>query len=198
MKEVKRHGSSLMKVDRKTADLHRRQIVDAAGRLYRRQGPAGVSLAEVMREAGLTHGGFYGHFDSKDELVGTAAETALDAATARLDAAADAAGPAAWNAVAAAYLSPQHREDCERGCAIAALAGDVARMPESVQARFVSGLGRYLHAAERLTGSRDQALADVALMAGAIAMARAVGKADSALGDEILAAARKTIAKRGR
>ena len=61
-----------MKVDRKTADLHRRQIVDAAGRLYRRHGPAGVSLAEVMREAGLTHGGFYGHFDSKDELVGTA------------------------------------------------------------------------------------------------------------------------------
>lgn len=182
-----------MKVTREKAAEHRRSIVEAAGRLFRRSGPDAVSVADVTREAGLTHGGFYGHFPSKEALFADAAEAALVEASERIARLGTARGAGAWPGVVRAYLSPDHLEDCEQGCTIAALSGDMSRRPAEIQAAFARGLDHYLASVETLTGGRAAAIAETAAMVGALVMARAVGQGAPGLSAEILDAVKARL-----
>src|SRR5262245_5627440 len=117
----------------------RRRIVDGASAALRARGLAGVGVADVMREAGLTHGGFYAHFPSKDDLVAEAVDAAGEQSVRNLRKVVKRAAPGrAFKAIVDAYLSPAHRDRPERGCALAALGPELARESPSAR-RAVAG-----------------------------------------------------------
>lgn len=103
------------------------RIVKAAAARIRRDGVEGVGVADLMPEAGLTHGGFYRHFGPRDDLVAEAVEAALAHGSRRAEAAAQLGGSEALAMASDAYLSPIHRDKLETGCAVAALPTDIAR-----------------------------------------------------------------------
>lgn len=176
-----------------TADKHRR-ILAEAGRLLRERGVAGVSVGEIMKATGLTHGPFYNHFASKDALV---CETLDDLSAKTLDdfdriAQADGIG-----AYLDRYLSRRHVDEPGAGCLMPTLAVDAAK-EEGARAAFtrhvkgtVDRLLRFLPA-RREADARAAALQSLAAIVGAVVLARAVD--DNALGDEILAAVRRELA----
>jgi TetR/AcrR family transcriptional regulator, transcriptional repressor for nem operon len=166
----------------------RSRILKAAAREFRLKGPDKVAVADLMASAGLTHGGFYAHFASKDVLVAEAVD-AMFADGQRRNPAPDAAladetadRQSALRAYLASYLSPEHRDRPDRGCPLPALSADIARNAGAAQARFALGLDRMTSStAAALTriGVADpgrEASAAVAQMVGAVALARAVGK----------------------
>src|SRR3954467_1835598 len=116
-----------MKESREQAAQNRERIVEAAARLFRERGFDGIGVADLMNEAGLTHGGFYGHFSSKDDLIAEASARALGSSLAQFSELARrrAADPLA--AIATAYLSKGHRDNPGEGCVLAALGADVSR-----------------------------------------------------------------------
>ena len=170
-----------MKVSREQMAQNRRRILDAASRLFRARGFDAVSVAEVMKAAGLTHGGFYGHFNSKDDLV---AQTLAHALTP------DAGGGGDIGAYLDAYLSPRHRDNAGDGCPTAGLAADVRHqtaaarlaMAEGVRSQFdrISQALPEMNPADR----RRAAIGSWAAMVGAVILARAID--DPALSDEVL------------
>ncbi len=132
-----------MRVSRETFDNHRNAILDAAGRLFRSHGVDRVSLAEVSREAGLTHGAFYGHYPSKIALIEASCREALRlgaetwrrrAATARLS------GDSGLDAIISAYLSRGHRDGPEQGCALAAIGQELSRGDEASRRALDEGV----------------------------------------------------------
>ena len=140
-----------MKVSREQAAANRAAVVKAASRLFRSHGFDGVGVAEITRAAGLTHGGFYGQFASKDALAEEACDQAF-AETVRPP-----AGKAgrAWGGLArllAAYLSTWHRDQPGDGCPMAAYGSEIARQPLEVQTQFAAGVRRYVE--ELAVGSR--------------------------------------------
>ena len=121
----------------------RRKVLAAAARAIREQGPEGVSVAAVMAEAGLTHGGFYAHFPSKSALVAAAIDTMFEESAARLDKLLQEKGArAALNAHIDYYLSARHCETLGAGCPFAALGSDVPRLDSDARAAFARGLAR--------------------------------------------------------
>src|SRR5690242_4976133 len=117
-----------MRVTREQAAENHDRIVETAARLFRERGFEGVGVAELMQAAGLTHGGFYGHFESKEDLMERACERALEGSTERWRRRADGArGPAALRALARGYLTERHRDDPGNGCLLASLGPDAAR-----------------------------------------------------------------------
>jgi TetR/AcrR family transcriptional repressor of nem operon len=166
------------------------RIVDIAATRMRRSGINGFGVAEVMKEAGMTHGGFYRHFTSREELVGAAVERALALGSARTRDAAEAGGRGAFEAIVDDYLSDSHRSHPEAGCAVAGLAQDVSRAEDRTRSAYGHQVEQYLELFAGLTPSSDAA-ADrrraclvLSALVGAIAMARAVG--DEAFSDVIL------------
>ncbi len=172
--------------------------------MFREKGFDGASVADLMRAAGLTHGGFYNHFESKDELEAVACAQVFGNSVAGVDAVAGIADPAeraqALDAYKRRYVSKMARDAAAARCPIVAFAGDVSRQPRSVREEYASGLRRYLDAFARAsagdkTGGRRQesarrrAIAQFAALAGALTLARSVADADPALSDEILEAA---------
>lgn len=183
-----------MKVSKAQAAQNRQDILEAAARLYREHGLAGVGVAEVTRGAGLTHGGLYRHFESKDALVREACARAFDWSIGPLDGAGDGDGLAAR---VHAYLSPGHRDSPGEGCPAAALAVDVARAGGDLAAVFAQGVERNITRFARVIGGlaedeapsaaqRAEAIATLGSMVGALVLARATAAADPALSDEIL------------
>ena len=171
---------------------HHEQIVGVAASRFREDGIDGVGVADLMHDAGLTHGGFYRHFESRDELVAEAVERALhDGGQAMAAVAASPHDPLA--AVIDAYLSMTHRDDLATSCAVTTLAGDVARSNQRARAAYTPQVGIYIDMLVGLlppgTGDRSRAMAITALstLVGAVSMARAVD--DEALSREILASA---------
>lgn len=174
----------------------RARIVSEAARAFRERGVEGVSIADLMRAAALTHGGFYAHFPTKDALVAEAMSRGLDDSRREfLAAAAEASPTAPLREVIRRYISRQHRDVPAEGCAMPALAGEMAH--ESPEARraftsgvedFVTGLAAYCPG-DTPEARRDAALALSAGMVGAVALARAVD--DPTLSDRILLAARQ-------
>jgi len=189
------------RVSKAQTDLNRAAITQVSSRLFREHGFRGVSVADLMAEAGLTHGGFYGHFESKDALAAAAGEWAFSESTARWRrrAAAESTPSAQRRALVENYLRAANVPDAANGCPTAALCVDVAREPVDapVRAAYLAGLEEMLEvlAAAQATGDaaadRRSALADYATMVGALLMARATSA--SPLAEEILAAARERL-----
>ncbi len=179
----------------------RKRIVETAARAFREQGVEGAGLNAVMAAAGLTHGGFYRHFQSKGQLVAEAAAVAADASRQSLVAAIE---PAAlehrFEALVQAYLSPAHRDAPGEGCLFAALAGELAREDAATRETATRCLQRLadLIAAQRANpqteAARDQALAATATLVGAVALSRVA--VDPDLSDRILKAAAQDLLAR--
>jgi TetR/AcrR family transcriptional regulator, transcriptional repressor for nem operon len=171
------------------------RIVNIAAARMRRDGVNGVGVAELMQEAGLTHGGFYRHFSSRDDLVAEAVESALAQGSERAMSAAARGGTQAFTAIVDGYLSVVHRDRPESGCAVAGLAEDVSRTDDRARAAYGRQVEKYLDVLAGLTPSADpaadpaagrrQAYLVLSALVGAVAMARAVGDGD--LSEEILA-----------
>src|ERR1700681_4314409 len=113
-----------MRVSREKAAENRERIIDAAGALFRAKGFGGIGVADIMKAAGLTHGGFYGHFVSKDDLVAQASKRTMTRAAANWGKVVAAEPEQPFAALLQHYLSPRHRDDPSRGCAFAALGND--------------------------------------------------------------------------
>jgi len=191
------------RVTRAEAAHHREAITEASARLFKEHGLKGVSVADLMGAAGLTHGGFYGHFESKDALAGVAVARAYAQAQERWHkrVAAQPDDPARRAALVEAYLTPRSLKDVGLGCPTVALAGAVAREPADAPIRgaYVEGLDALLgilatvepDASADPAAARAAALADYATMVGALMLARA--SAGTPLCDELLAAARARL-----
>lgn len=174
----------------------REQIVGAAARAFREEGVDGVSVPEVMRRAGLTHGGFYAHFRGKDELVAEACRCALHESMGRLIDAARRAPPGErLAAFIGAYASAAHRDEPGAGCLLPALAAEVSRHSPEVRAAFTEsfeeGIAKLEHALPEGPDRAERALALMSGLAGAVMLARAVD--DPALSDRILHASREVF-----
>jgi TetR/AcrR family transcriptional repressor of nem operon len=169
------------------------RIVTAASRRIRRDGIDNVSVSELMNEAGLTHGGFYRHFDSRDELVAEAIAAALAQGSRRVDAASERGQPATLAAIVDGYLTPQHRDKPETGCAVAALPTDIARADARARAAYSRQVRSYIELLTELTpaGDADEAQLILAALVGALVLARAVD--DRALSDEILSSVARAL-----
>ncbi len=185
----------------KKQDSHKR-IVQAAARALREKGFEGLGVAEVMHDAGLTHGGFYAHFASKTELLAEAVEQAGVQSAELLMALAQGNSGAAprMSDLVDAYLSSLHLSTPGFGCPVAALGSDTVRQAEPVRQALthrVQAMTSLFEQALTRTGASDalarrqQALAIVSTLVGAMTMARAVDSAP--LADEILAAARHQL-----
>ncbi len=181
----------------------RERVLREAAREIRAKGRENVAVARVMERAGLTHGGFYAHFDSKEAMIAAAVDTMFRDARARSDAieAADGDPREALKAYLDFYLSQAHRDGRDRGCPLPALSGDFARTDDPEQReRFGAGVealtGRLAKALDGM-GVADphaEASAMLAQMVGAVALSRAV--ADPAQSDAILADAHDGLVKR--
>lgn len=180
-----------MRVSREQAELNRIDVVKAASRGFRERGFDGIGIAEIMKAAGLTHGGFYGQFTSKEHLAREAVGEALEGARQRWRSVLSTAEDAPMAALADFYLSTAHRDQIAEGCALAALASDAARSGPEVRATFSEGIEKFLDILQEIGESRDRALADLALLVGAMVLARSAD--NSTLSEDFLASARKRL-----
>ncbi|MFJ3460856.1 TetR/AcrR family transcriptional regulator [Achromobacter spanius] len=173
------------------------RIVDAAARAIRRAGYSGVGVADVMKEAGLTHGGFYAHFPSRDALLAAAMERAGQDGAARMAqgmARRRAEGASPLRAWVETYLSDAHLIGCERGCPVAALASEIPRQSDDVREAAASRVQRLLEAVQQVLPAEagDHAAAAVlSTLVGALQLARALG--DNPSGRAVLASARQAV-----
>jgi TetR/AcrR family transcriptional regulator, transcriptional repressor for nem operon len=178
------------------ASTHARLVASAAAR-FKERGVDGISLADLMKDLKLTHGGFYKHFGSRDELVTEALELALtESGQAMRERLFDGDKPDVAGFIDF-YLDEAHRDQRADGCAVAALAGDAARKSADVQAQFREQIERNLETLSEALGSssagesRAIALLVLSALYGALMMARAVG--DSPLSREVLRTVRKRV-----
>jgi len=187
-----------MRVSREKAAEHRERIIEAAGGLFRERGFGGIGVADIMKAADLTHGGFYGHFDSKDDLVAQACRRVMAMAIANWEKTAAGSPDHAFAALLTRYLSPRHRDDPARGCVFAALGADAARSGPLVHDAFAEGLEPLIALLARSApgaskaARRRKAVAAMAGLVGALLLARAIGQCE--LSDEILDATRHELA----
>ena len=178
----------------------RAKLVKAAAAAVRAKGPDGVGVAEIMKDVGLTHGGFYAHFPSKEALVAAAIGEAFDQGRRRFGRlTADLTGLDALGAFVDSYVSMDHRAFPERGCPVATIASDLPRQGAAVRAVFDAGVTSLIdRVANWLPGDADerQGLAGslVAEMAGAVALSRAVS--DDAMAARFLEQSRRRIRAR--
>jgi TetR/AcrR family transcriptional repressor of nem operon len=183
---------------RSQKDASRERILNAAARLMREGGIDGFGVAEAMNEAGLTHGGFYAHFASKDELVAQALTRAAESSRGQYFAGLRGKRGVQWlTAAARRYLSRAHRDDPGNGCPYATLATDAGRRSARVRGAFDRQLRESAktfeeHLREAGCGQpEDRALALLALCAGGLAFSRAVE--DVTLSDRILEACNSLV-----
>jgi TetR/AcrR family transcriptional repressor of nem operon len=162
------------------------RIVKTASRRIRRDGVDGVSVAKLMNEAGLTHGGFYRHFHSRDELLAEAIDAAVAQGSERVHTAAQLGGQPALTAIIDGYLSRLHRDKPDTGCAVAALPTDIARVNARARAAYSRQVRHYIDLLGALAPGRhpDEAHLILAALVGGLVLARAVDDRD--LSDEIL------------
>jgi TetR/AcrR family transcriptional repressor of nem operon len=188
-----------MGVTKEQAVHNRERILAAAERLFRQKGVDAVGLAELMKEAGFTQGGFYNHFASKEALVSEVIGKAVDEARQRLG-----AGFAQSRRIGADptirqikwYLSRAHRDDIDRGCPIAGFAGEIPHLSKAAQASYAEGLEQtfneitetLLEQDPNLTGeeAHARAISLYSHMVGSVLLSRAVSASQPTLADEIL------------
>ena len=199
-------GGQRLRLTKEQAAQNRRLIVETASRMFRLQGLENVAVADVMKQSGFTHGGFYNHFRSKDELATEAVASSFDQAAKGLseDITSGSDPEKALNAILADYLSPEHRDTSTGGCPATAFPVDAARSGKDVQAAFADGIESYLEIFSAQIGgdkreARQRAVALLSTLVGALVLSRAVKRSQPKLSDELLGSARKQICKqRGR
>ena len=190
-----------MRYDAEHKQKTREKVLKAAAKAIRTQGPHRLGVAGVMHNAGLTHGGFYAHFESKDELVAAAIGQMFDQARARFQSEVKDYPPAkALGAYIDFYLSPAHRDARATGCPMPVLAADLPRLDRAARARFSAGVAALTQAiAERiaqlgLPEAQSLARSVVAEAVGALSLARA--EPDLELSNAMLADSRALVKKR--
>ena len=175
-----------MRVSRVQAAENRQNVINVASRLFRERGFDGIGLKDLMEGAGLTQGGFYKQFASKEDLAVEASRRALESASGRWSDAAAQNPDDPLGAVLAFYLSGDHREEKMDGCPIVALGSDAARQGPNVKAAFEAGIKAHLEVLGRFvakTGdgaSGGKAMAILATMVGAVTLSRVVNDPDLA------------------
>jgi len=190
-----------MRYDAEHKQRTREKVLKAAAKTIRAKGPDRVAVAEVMAQVGLTHGGFYAHFASKDDLVAAAVGQMFAESRARLVHETENRSPReALAGYIDFYLSPAHRDARRSGCPIAALSSDLPRLAGKVRSQFADGRQRLVAALAGLleqTGKRNahaEANSTFAELLGALSLARM--EADAALSDAILDDSRRAIKRR--
>jgi TetR/AcrR family transcriptional repressor of nem operon len=170
-----------MKKSKLEAAETRRRIVKMAAAEFRRNGIHATGLSDVMAAAGLTHGGFYRHFDSKDELVAEACAAAMEPAAENIVAAACyGAANDSVEAIVTSYLCPDHRDNLSKGCLIAALGSELARSDDKTRAVATAGFLKLVEVVAKQyrrakpKAAKARALVAVTAMIGAVMMSRIV------------------------
>ncbi len=179
------------------AEVHEKIVKDASRRV-RAEGLNGAAVAAVMRDAGLTHGGFYKHFSSKDELLMESLRDAFRDITDHLVRAAEQShSEPAWKAIVRTYLSVEYCAHPERGCPLATLAPELARVDETVRPRVFSEMVNYRDRMlpfmpGRRTADKERAFFVIfSAMAGAVAIARVLP--ERAIQEKVLASTREFL-----
>jgi TetR/AcrR family transcriptional repressor of nem operon len=179
-----------MRYEKGHKEATRRRIVETASARFRRDGIDSVGLADLMGEAGLTHGGFYSHFSSKEDLVRATVELAAEKSRNNFRDRVAEGGLEAW---IRHYLRPSHRDHPERGCLVATLASELARHPAGTRSAFgkrtetlVGDIAALLPATVPATRRGETAIGVFAAMVGALQLARLVH--DEATSTQILEA----------
>jgi TetR/AcrR family transcriptional regulator, transcriptional repressor for nem operon len=177
-----------MKVSRAQVAENRKRILAAASRLFRESGISGVNVAQIMDAVGLTHGAFYGYFDSKDALVAEAVSEVIATSTK--------VSEVGRSEYLKTYLSTHHRDHRGSGCPVAALASEAVHESKPVREVFTRGLQEQLDQLARTGGGREDqrrrtAITDWSAMVGALILSRLV--TDEELSTEILDAARDAL-----
>lgn len=188
------------RVSREQSDLNRNSIIATSAQLFRERGLDGVSLKDIMSAAGLTHGGFYGHFSSKDALEALACEQAFEESRTTMFR----SGISDFSQLVEHYLSPDHRDSPASGCAVAALASDVQRKgaDKPVHETYISGVKAMAEHIKNMQESRpddaqdDRHLMQFALMTGALMLARATHGDD--ISERFLTAAKAALLENGK
>jgi TetR/AcrR family transcriptional regulator, transcriptional repressor for nem operon len=188
-----------MKVSRAQAAENRERILDVAAELFRARGFEGIGVADLMKAAGLTHGGFYGHFSSKEDLMAQACARAAGRSRALWTRLSERAPHDPLAQIASVYLTSRHRDNPGAGCLLAALGPDVARQGPAVRRAVTEGL----HSAfdfltnvvvgKSKAAKRKKAIAAYATLVGTMVLARAAD--DRALSQEILDAGLASVSK---
>ena len=179
-----------MKVTKQKMAEHRERIIAVATRRFRKNGFDGIGVADLMKEAGLTHGGFYNHFSSKEELIGLASQRALRETAEKWEEVIDEARGNPVKALAKHYLSERHQSHPESGCMFAALGSELARQPRSVKEKVMQEELNIIDLLARLlpgrtaAAKRKQSIIMLAGLVGAMVLARSVP--DLALSRKIL------------
>jgi len=183
------------------AEKTKARVVKIAAQQMRKRGPDGVGVADVMSRAGLTHGGFYAHFASKDDLIAAAVRQMFTEARELFRNSTE--GRDAIEGLRTyinSYVSRSHRDRPESGCAIAALSSDIHRQGRKARAAYDEGVAGLVAKIAALlperegANTRQLAVSMIAEMTGAVAAARSVS--DPTLSDEILASARRSLRAR--
>jgi len=189
-----------MRVSRDQAEKNRQTVINVASQLFREHGFDGIGLKDLMEAAGLTQGAFYKQFASKGDLATQASERALEVASHRWLAAAEANPKDPLGAVIAFYLSVGHCEERGDGCPVVALGSDAARQGADVKASFEAGIRKYLEILGPWVGESDgeeftdKAMTTLSTMVGALVLSRAVN--NKRLSKRFLQAAAKDVLAR--
>ncbi len=179
-----------MKASREEAAANRQRIVEVAGRLFRENGFDGIGVADLMKGAGMTHGGFYGHFDSKDDLAAEACGRALAQAAEKWTSLVEESNEKAFAALVDYYLSEERILSLGKGCMLSTLGSDAARQGRPLRRVFRDGLNTLVSilagtiTARSKAERRRKSLAAMSQMVGAVVLARFVGEPE--LAHEIL------------
>jgi len=193
---VKPYEGHAMRVTKEVAAQNRRKILETATQLFKAQGIDNVSVADLTKAAGFTHGGFYNHFESKADLAVETIRYAFQQALSEIsgEGATTAGDLIPMAARLANYLSPEHRDEPTGGCPTGSLPVDVGRQAAGAQRAFADGLERYIALIEGVFPAnerkREAAIATLSTLVGAIILSRAVREGHPGLSDDILRAAR--------
>jgi len=212
-----------LRLSKEQAAKNRRGIIEAAARLFRERGIDGVGVADLMKAAGFTHGGFYNHFPSKEALAAEACASAFEGEIAEMTKVFEAAkSEPGFRKYVEKYLSPSHRDQPDGGCPTASLAADAWRQGDEVQAAYTEGIESVLAAFEDRFSkgktakldkgskadksdkaradkrgnpevAREQAVRLLSEIVGALVLSRAVAGANPSLSDEILRISREKL-----
>jgi TetR/AcrR family transcriptional repressor of nem operon len=196
-------------VSKEQATENRRAIVAAAAKLFRERGVDGVGVAELMKAAGFTQGGFYNHFKSKEALVAEVIATEMSKGATKMVRMLQRTAPKAEARLEREinhYLSQEHRSDVESGCPVAGFSGDTPRLSVEARSQFAVGLDDLISILAGLIAEapanpgkpdrrtlREQAISLCSQMVGALVLSRAVAEPAPALADEVLESSRRNL-----